>query len=93
MCYGSRVLCQSLLNVLKYTGEFKSVDQAVKQKINYVGSNSKSMRVSVDASLKKLRTNYIDLIYVHWWDWSTSIEELMNSLHNLVVAGKVLYLV
>jgi len=51
------------------------------------------MTVSVDASLKKLKTNYIDIIYVHWWDWNTSIEEIMNSLHNLVIAGKVLYLV
>lgn len=50
------------------------------------------MRVSIDASLKKLRTNYVDILYVHWWDFNTSIEEVMNSLHNLVVAGKVLYL-
>lgn len=44
-------------------------------------------------SLKKLRTNYIDILYVHWWDWTTSIEEVMDGLHNLVLAGKVLYLV
>lgn len=50
------------------------------------------MRVSIDASLSKLRTNYVDILYVHWWDFNTSIEEVMNNLHNLVVAGKVLYL-
>lgn len=44
-------------------------------------------------SLKKLRTDYIDILYVHWWDWNTSIPEVMDGLHNLVVAGKVLYLV
>lgn len=44
-------------------------------------------------SLKKLRTSYIDILYVHLWDWTTSIEEIMDGLHNLVVAGKVLYLV
>ena len=44
-------------------------------------------------SLAKLRTNYIDILYVHWWDWDTSIEEVMNGLHNLVTSGKVLYLV
>ncbi|GLB44427.1 putative aryl-alcohol dehydrogenase [Lyophyllum shimeji] len=50
------------------------------------------MHISVEASLKKLRTSYIDLLYVHWWDWETSIEEVMHGLHNLVVSGKVLYL-
>ena len=44
-------------------------------------------------SLAKLRTHYIDILYVHWWDWNTSMEEVMDGLHNLVVAGKVLYLV
>lgn len=49
--------------------------------------------MSVEASLKKLRTSYIDILYLHWWDYRTSVEEVMNSLHNLVVQGKVLYLV
>ena len=43
-------------------------------------------------SLKKLQTDYIDLLYVHWWDFTTSVPELMNSLNALVVSGKVLYL-
>ena len=30
---------------------------------------------------------------MHWWDWTTSVEEVMNALHNLVIQGKVLYLV
>ena len=51
------------------------------------------MHVSVEASLKKLRTSYIDILYVHWWDWDTSVEEVMNGLHILVQQGKVLYLV
>jgi hypothetical protein len=62
-------------------------------KINYSGNSLKNMNVSVDASLRKLRTHYIDIFYVHWWDYTASIEEMMNGLHNLVVAGKVLYLV
>jgi len=49
--------------------------------------------MSVEASLKKLRTSYIDILYVHWWDWETSVEEVMNGLHVLVQQGKVLYLV
>lgn len=31
-------------------------------------------------------------LYVHWWDFSTSIEEVMTSLNQLVLSGKVLYL-
>jgi len=46
----------------------------------------------VDASLKKLQTDYIDILYVHWYDHITSMEEMMQSLNQLVLAGKVLYL-
>ncbi|ODO07518.1 hypothetical protein L198_01097 [Cryptococcus wingfieldii CBS 7118] len=46
----------------------------------------------VEASLKKLRTHYIDLLYVYWWDYSASIPEVMLSLKDLVKSGKVLYL-
>ena len=56
-------------------------------------NHTKSVHVSVEASLKKLRTSYIDILYVHWWDWTTCLEEVMNALHNLVAQGKVLYLV
>ena len=38
----------------------------VQQKTQYVGNNTKSLHVSVEASLKKLRTSYIDILYVHW---------------------------
>lgn len=48
--------------------------------------------MSVEASLRKLQTDYIDLLYLHWWDFTTSIPELMNSLHQLVMSGKVIYL-
>jgi len=59
---------------------------------NFVGNSLKSMRVSVDASLAKLKTDYIDLLYVHWWDFTTSVEEVMHGLNALILAGKVLYL-
>ncbi|KAH8102188.1 Aldo/keto reductase [Cristinia sonorae] len=62
------------------------------QKIMYTGNNIKSMHISVEESLKRLRTDYIDLFYVHWWDYTTTVEEVMDGLHNLVVQGKVLYL-
>ena len=53
----------------------------------------KSLHLSVEASLKKLRTDYIDILYLHWWDYATGVEEVMNGLHHLVASGKVLYLV
>ena len=68
-------------------------DTGIKQQVLYTGNNIKSMHVSIEASLKKLRTTYIDIFYVHWWDWETSIEEVVNGLHTLVQQGKVLYLV
>lgn len=38
------------------------------------------------------QTDYIDIFFVHWWDHSTSVEELMHALHALVQSGKVHYL-
>ena len=74
----------------KFTSYYPSEPVAVKS--NYLGNSSKSLRISLEASLKKLQTNYIDLLYIHWWDFTTSIPEIMKALHSLVVAGKVLYL-
>jgi aryl-alcohol dehydrogenase-like predicted oxidoreductase len=58
-----------------------------------MGNNAKSLKLSVESSLKRLRTTYIDILYVHYWDLHTSVEEIMDSLHHLVAAGTVLYLV
>lgn len=60
--------------------------------MNYTGSNAKSLKLSVTASLKKLRTDYINILYVHWWGWGSSIKEVMDNLHHLVASSKVLYL-
>ncbi|EOD50788.1 putative norsolorinic acid reductase protein [Neofusicoccum parvum UCRNP2] len=76
----------------KFTTFFPSGKGGEKIKSNFQGNHSKSMKVSVEASLRKLKTDYIDLLYLHWWDFSTSIPEVMQSLHNLVTSGKVLYL-
>ena len=59
---------------------------------NYVGNGTKSMRLSLETSLQRLQTTYIDLFYVHWWDYTVSIPELMHSLNDLVTSGKVNYL-
>ncbi|KAK0439112.1 NADP-dependent oxidoreductase domain-containing protein [Armillaria borealis] len=87
-----RGIRDQLVIATKYASNYKRGDDAVTQKVNYVGNSTKSMHISVEASLKKLRTSYIDILYVHWWDYETSIPEVMDSLHNLVAAQKVLYL-
>ncbi|KAJ6577769.1 Aldo/keto reductase [Mycena capillaripes] len=87
-----RNIRDQLVIATKYSSNFKARNDNFVQKVNYVGNNLKSLHVSVEASLKKLRTTYIDILYVHWWDWDTSVEEVMDGLHNLVVQGKVLYL-
>lgn len=61
-------------------------------RVNFSGNSRKTLHMTVERSLKKLRTTYIDLLYVHWWDYTTSIPEVMNALNDLVKAGKVLYL-
>ncbi|KAF9995450.1 hypothetical protein BGZ80_001365 [Entomortierella chlamydospora] len=75
----------------KYSTSFKSHQQE-KIQSNYGGNGAKSMRISLEASLKKLQTSYVDLFYVHWWDYSVTIPELMHTLNDLVSAGKILYL-
>ncbi|KAJ0310010.1 hypothetical protein COL516b_002516 [Colletotrichum fioriniae] len=76
----------------KYTTNFQAGPNAPGIMANFTGNGSKSLHTSVEASLRKLKTDYIDLLYVHWWDYSTSIPELMQSLNNLVITGKVLFL-
>ncbi|KAJ7479824.1 NADP-dependent oxidoreductase domain-containing protein [Mycena latifolia] len=87
-----RNIRDQLVIATKYTSNLKARQPEFAQKVHYTGNNAKSMHISVEASLKKLRTTYIDILYVHWWDWDTGVEEIMNGLHNLVVQGKVLYL-
>ncbi|KAJ5716606.1 hypothetical protein N7493_008517 [Penicillium malachiteum] len=87
----SRGVRDEIVLATKYTSNFQGYKKS-KLQPNFIGNNAKSLRVSVEASLQKLKTDYIDLLYVHWWDFSTSIEEVMTSLNQLVVSGKVIYL-
>lgn len=56
------------------------------------GLSRKHILSAVDDSLRRLRTNYIDLYQIHRWDNETPIDETMEVLHDLVRAGKVRYL-
>ena len=77
----------------KYTTDFKTGKRTkTSNHANYTGNSHKSLHVSLEASLKKLRTDYIDVLYMHWWDLTCPIEEVMQSLNRMVQAGKVLYL-
>ncbi|TAK13492.1 MAG: aldo/keto reductase [Anaerolineae bacterium] len=59
---------------------------------NAGGNHRKRMMQEVEKSLKRLKTDYIDLYYLHMWDYYTPEEEVMRSLDDLVRAGKVRYL-
>ncbi|KAM0548753.1 hypothetical protein ACHAPJ_009749 [Fusarium lateritium] len=75
----------------KYTDAWKT-HEPNKQQSHFGGSGTKGLKVAIDAALTKLRTTYIDILYVHYWDMTTGIPELMQSLNQLVLSGKVLYL-
>ena len=59
---------------------------------NASGNHRKNMRESVDASLKRLGTDYIDLFWLHMWEFRTPVAEVMRALDDLVRQGKILYI-
>ncbi|MFI7148090.1 aldo/keto reductase [Nonomuraea sp. NPDC050022] len=58
---------------------------------NAAGNHRKNLRASLETSLRRLRTDYVDVFWVHMWDRATPIEETMRALDDAVRAGKVLY--
>jgi aryl-alcohol dehydrogenase-like predicted oxidoreductase len=76
---------QSVVLATKYSNAAPGTDP------NAAGNHRKSMVQAVEASLKRLRTDYIDLYWVHIWDQITPVEEVMRGLDDLVREGKVLY--
>ncbi len=87
----------------RYVGEFISSDRsrfvvATKYTLftrredpNFCGNHRKNMVQALEESLKRLGTDYVDLYWVHAWDFTTPVDEVMRSLDDLVRAGKVLY--
>ncbi|NBE99592.1 aldo/keto reductase [Nonomuraea sp. KC401] len=69
----------------KYTGSIDGTDP------NAAGNHRKSLVRSLEQSLRRLRTDYVDLFWVHVWDRHTPVEETMRALDDAVSAGKVLY--
>lgn len=58
---------------------------------NAAGNHRKNLRLSLETSLRRLRTDYIDIYWVHMWDAGTPADETMRALDNQVRAGKILY--
>jgi aryl-alcohol dehydrogenase-like predicted oxidoreductase len=87
----------------RYVGEFVAPDRdhwvvATKYSLwtrrddpNFSGNHRKNMIQACEASLERLRTDYIDLYWVHAWDFTTPVEQVMRGLDDLVRAGKILY--
>src|SRR5687768_3277193 len=87
----------------KYVGEFVAAERerfvvATKYTLterkadpNGGGNSRKNMMQSVERSLKRLHTEYIDLLWLHMWDSTTPVEEVMRGMDDLIRSGKVLY--
>jgi aryl-alcohol dehydrogenase-like predicted oxidoreductase len=69
----------------KYTSNTRRGDP------NAGGNHRKNMIQSLEASLQRLDTDYIDLYWVHAWDQMTPVEEMMRALDDMVRSGKILY--
>src|SRR5205823_4124618 len=76
---------QEVVLATKYTNAGASKDP------NASGNHRKSMVQAVEASLRRLKTDYIDLYWLHIWDQITPVDEVMRAFDDLVSQGKVLY--
>jgi aryl-alcohol dehydrogenase-like predicted oxidoreductase len=70
----------------KYGGTLQATD------VNSSGGHRKSLIRSVETSLRRLRTDYLDLLWLHAWDPLTPVDEVLRATEDLVRSGKVLYL-
>jgi aryl-alcohol dehydrogenase-like predicted oxidoreductase len=77
---------QSVVLATKYTNAMAGNDP------NAAGNHRKNMVQALEASLRRLKTDYIDLYWMHIWDQMTPVEEVMRAFDDLVRQGKVLYI-
>ena len=77
---------QEVVLATKYTNAAPGKDP------NASGNHRKSMIQALEASLRRLKTDYIDLYWLHIWDPMTPVEEVMRAFDDLVSQGKVLYI-
>ena len=89
----------------KYVGEFVrderdkwvvatkyTLNTSENGEVNAFGNHRKNMMQAVEASLKRLNTDYIDLLWLHAWDFTTPVEEVMRAFDDLIRQGKVFYI-
>jgi aryl-alcohol dehydrogenase-like predicted oxidoreductase len=69
----------------KYTNAMPGTDP------NAAGNHRKSMTQALEASLRRLKTDYLDLYWLHIWDFLTPVDEVMRAFDDVVRSGKVLY--
>jgi aryl-alcohol dehydrogenase-like predicted oxidoreductase len=77
---------ESMVLATKYTNALPGTDP------NAAGNHRKSMVQAINASLKRLKTDYIDLYWMHIWDRLTPVEEVMRAFDDLIRQGKILYI-
>jgi aryl-alcohol dehydrogenase-like predicted oxidoreductase len=77
---------QSVVLATKYTNAMAGNDP------NASGNHRKSMVQALEASLRRLKTDYIDLYWLHIWDQMTPVDEVMRAFDDLLRQGKVLYI-
>ena len=77
---------QRVVLATKYTNAMPGANDP-----NAAGNHRKSMFQAVEGSLKRLRTDYLDLYWLHIWDGITPIDEIMRGFDDLVRQGKILY--
>lgn len=89
-----RKVRDELIVATKYTQSWKfpAMEREGTTLANYGGNNKKSLKLSLERSLEKLRTKYVDILYVHAWEGTTSVPELMRALDDVVRTERVLYL-
>src|SRR5262245_20715627 len=76
---------QSMVLATKYTNAMAAIDP------NAAGNQRKSMVQAIEASFRRLKTDSIDLYWLHIWDQITPVDEVMRAFDDLVRQGKVLY--
>ncbi len=81
-----RKLREDLVLATKFT-----FNTSANNSVNGGGNSRKNIRRTLEESLKRLKTDYIDLYILHCWDQLTPVEEVMRTLNDLVSEGKILH--
>lgn len=77
----------SLVLATKYTDDLPGAQAHA----NSAGNHRKNMVRTLEGSLKRLNTDYVDILYIHSWDFTTRPDEVLRALDDLIRQGKVLY--